>query len=224
MSAAAVLATPEVMPGVPAEPGAPVVVEGMPMVYAQAPVAYAPQVVTYGAMPEQYVYAAPPMQQVVYVNEAGQQVDEAGNLVQVEGQVMEGQVMYAAPEAQQILYVDEHGQPVEVPEGAVFEQPVLYAAPPPVAAPARINVSPEIFAKLAAGGTLTPEEMAQLSGEAAPPQVESAAVPGSPAAAAPAAAPAPAAANASAKASKKKEKGSKKALKASKKKKEKGCC
>jgi len=120
MSAAAVLATPEVMPGVPAEPGAPVVVEGMPMVYAQAPVAYAPQVVTYGAMPEQYVYAAPPMQQVVYVNEAGQQVDEAGNLVQVEGQVMEGQVMYAAPEAQQILYVDEHGQPVEAPEGAVL--------------------------------------------------------------------------------------------------------
>merc|ERR1719296_170815 len=171
-------------------------------------------------MPEQYVYAAPPMQQVVYVNEAGQQVDEAGNLVQVEGQVMEGQVMYAAPEAQQILYVDEHGQPVEAPEGAVFEQPVLYA-PPPVAAPARINVSPEIFAKLAAGGTLTPEEMAQLSGEAAPVEPVMP-VPGSPAPAAPAA-PA-AAANTSAKASKKKEKGSKKALKASKKKKEKGCC
>merc|ERR1740121_2031000 len=142
-------------------------------------------------MPQQYVtYAAPPMQQVMYVNEQGQQCDEAGN-------------------------------PVEAPEGAVFQQQVMYAAPPPVAAPARINVSPEIFAKLAAGGTLTPEEMAQLSGEAAP--VEPAMpVPGSPAPAAPAA-PAPAA-NTSAKASKKKEKGSKKALKASKKKKEKGCC
>merc|ERR1719277_2944078 len=157
-------------------------------------------------MPQQYVtYAAPPMQQVVYVDEQGNPVEAP---VGAEGQVMEGQVMYAAPEAQPVMYVDEQGNPVEAPEGAVLQQPVMYAAPPPVAAPQRVNVSPEIFAKLAAGGTLTPEEMAQLSGQAAPEVV----APVEPAAAA----PAPAAANTAAKASKKKKdssKGSKKALK-----------
>merc|ERR1712176_459575 len=81
-------------------------------------------------------------------------------------------------EAQQVVYVDEQGQPIEAPaEGQVFVEPgqMMYAAPPPVAAPARINVSPEIFAKLAAGGVLTPEEMAQLSGQAAPASLEMAA-------------------------------------------------
>merc|ERR1719343_599696 len=99
-------------------------------------------------------------------------------------------------------------------------QQLVYGAPMVAAAPARINVSPEIFAKLAAGGSLTPDEMAQLSGQPAPAPV----LPGSP--------HRPAAAPGSAKASGKKDKkdkkseksGSKKALKASKKKKDKGCC
>merc|ERR1719277_1870993 len=98
---------------------------------------------------------------------------------------------------------------------------MMYGAPMVAAAPARINVSHEIFAKLAAGGSLTPEEMAQLSGQPAPAPM----MPGSPHAAA-----APGSAKASGKKDKKDKKdksaksGSKKALKASKKKKEKGCC
>merc|ERR1719188_752323 len=182
----------------------------------------------YGA-PQQFVtYAAQPTQQVVYMNAPeGQPVlDEQGQVIQAEGMVMEQQpVTYLqGAEAQQVVYVDEQGNPIEAPaEGQVFVEPgqMMYAAPPPVAAPARINVSPEIFAKLAAGGVLTPEEMAQLSGQAAPEQPVHAE-----------AEAAAAAAVTSAKASKKKSsssKGSKKALKASKKKalkkkKEKGCC
>merc|ERR1740116_185132 len=52
---------------------------------------------------------------------------------------------------------------------------VVYGAPM-VAAPARVNVSHEIFAKLAAGGQLTPEEMEQLTGQPA----SAPAMPGSP--------------------------------------------
>merc|ERR1719277_199051 len=175
--------------------------------------------------PQQFVtYAAQPTQQVVYMNAPeGQQVlDEQGQVIQAEGMVMEQQpVTYLqGAEAQQVVYVDEQGNPIEAPaEGQVFVEPgqMMYAAPPPVAAPARINVSPEIFAKLAAGGVLTPEEMAQLSGQAAPEQPVHAEAE----AAATAAGAAPgvdaAAAVTSAKASKK-------ALKASKKKKSKGCC
>merc|ERR1719464_720899 len=94
-------------------------------------------------------------QQMQYVQGDGQQVVVDGHPVE-----MAGQIMYAAPEA-------------------VEGQQVVYAAPMVVAAPARHNVSHEIFAKLAAGGSLTPEEMAQLSGQPAP----AAAVPGSPQAA-----------------------------------------
>merc|ERR1712061_276983 len=91
-----------------------------------------------------------PGQQVVYtsaptVAEDGQVVYSAAPAV-AEG----GQVVYAAP-------------PVEGVEGAQM----IYAAPPPVVqyeAPGRINVSHELFAKLAAGGALTPEEIAQLEG------------------------------------------------------------
>merc|ERR1712157_535927 len=54
-----------------------------------------------------------------------------------------------------------------VQEGEVVQQAAFVGAPI-AAAPARINVSPELFAKLAAGGQLTPEEMAQLSGEPTP--------------------------------------------------------
>merc|ERR1712151_802290 len=101
---------------------------------------------------------------------------------------------------------------------------MIYAAPPPVVqyeAPGRINVSHELFAKLAAGGALTPEEIAQLEGTM--PAVEAAVAAGEEAPA-PEAAAAGAEAAADASASPKKEKGSKKALKASKKKKAKGCC
>merc|ERR1719189_3309757 len=66
------------------------------------------------------------------------------------------QFAYAAPEA----------------GGAEAQQATLVGAAMVAASPARINVSPEIFAKLAAGGQLTLEEMAQLSGQPAPGQVE----------------------------------------------------
>merc|ERR1719412_2818805 len=60
------------------------------------------------------------------------------------------------------------------PEAGVAEaqQGALVGAAMVAASPARVNVSPELFAKLAAGGQLTPDEMAQLSGQPAPGQVE----------------------------------------------------
>merc|ERR1719189_2383917 len=66
------------------------------------------------------------------------------------------QFAYAAPEA----------------GGAEAQQATLVGAAMVAASPARVNVSPELFAKLAAGGQLTPDEMAQLSGQPAPGQVE----------------------------------------------------
>merc|ERR1711920_409292 len=113
--------------------------------------------------------------------------------------------------------------------GGVEGAQMGYAAPPPVVqyeAPGRINVSHELFAKLAAGGALTPEEIAQLEGTMPAVEATVAAVEEAPAPEA-AAAGAEVAVDASAspkKSSNKKENGSKKALKASKKKKEKGCC
>merc|ERR1740121_3197675 len=65
---------------------------------------------------------------------------------------MEGQQV--VQEGQQVLHggLLEDGQQLVfiAPEGAEGQQ---------VAGPARVNVSPELFAKLAAGGQLTPEEM-----------------------------------------------------------------
>merc|ERR1719493_487290 len=185
---------------------------------------------------------AQPAGQVMYIQGDGQQVLAEGQQIQYiqgDGQqvLVEGQqVQYIQGDGQQILVEgqDIAGAPTELagqftyatPEGVEGQQ-LVYGAPMVVAAPARVNVSHEIFAKLAAGVALTPEEMAQLSGQPAPAPV----VPGSPPAAAGAAAAIggqPAAAPGSGKASGKKEKkdksGSKKALKASKKKKEKGCC
>merc|ERR1740121_1142749 len=88
---------------------------------------------------------------------AGQVVLQDGQQVFVEG--MEGQQF--VQEGQQVLQgggLLEEGQQLvyAAPEGAEM----MYAA-----APARVNVSPELFAKLAAGGQMTPEEMAQLSGQ-----------------------------------------------------------
>merc|ERR1719480_219104 len=207
----------------------------------QAPqqgVAYAaaPQPVTYvgasGSFP-----MAQPVGQVMYVQGDGQQVLAEGQQIQYiqgDGQhvLMEGQEMVGAPTelAGQFTYA--------APQGV--EGQFVHGAPMVVAAPARVNVSHEIFAKLASGGTLTPEEMAQLSGQPAP----APAVPGSPHAASVSGgvvgvsagspgraggqgAVAPGSAKASGKKDKKEKKdksGSKKALKASKKKKEKGCC
>merc|ERR1719343_731378 len=71
----------------------------------------------------------------------------------------------------QFAYITPEGGEV-VQEGAEAQQVAFYGAPMVAAAPARVNVSPEIFAKLAAGGQLTPEEMAQLSGQPAPGQFE----------------------------------------------------
>merc|ERR1719273_473227 len=176
---------------------------------------------------------AQPAGQVMYIQGDGQQVFAEGRQVQYiqgDGQqiLMEGQKIAGAPTelAGQFTYA--------TPEGMEGQQ-LVNGAPMVVAAPARVNVSHEIFAKLAAGGTLTPEEMAQLSGQPAPPSV----VPGSPHAASvpggvagvPAgvagatggqAAVVPGSAKASGKKDKKDKSGSKKALKASKKKKEKG--
>jgi hypothetical protein len=100
------------------------------------------------------------------------------------------------------------------------------SAAPVVAAPAVFACPPEIFAKLAAGGQLTPDEMAMLTGQAAP---AAAAVVES-AAAAVAEAPAAAVAatetavKAAKSASKKKSSKKKDSLKASSKKAQKGCC
>merc|ERR1719412_3391343 len=105
-------------------------------------------------------------QQIQYIQGDGQQVFVQGQQVQYiqgDGQqiFMDGQELADAPTelAGQFTYA--------APEGVEGQQ-LMYGAPMVVAAPARVNVSHEIFAKLAAGGTLTPEEMAQLSGQPAP--------------------------------------------------------
>merc|ERR1719162_1433722 len=140
-----------------------------PMMYAAAP------------QPQQMVYAQPEQQQVMYVDENGNQVadpnqqvmyvDENGNQVADPNQ----QVVYVdengnqvADPNQQVMYVDEAGNPVNVDAAGqvVYAEPAQLYAPP---AAARVNISPEIFAKLAAGMPLTPEEQAQLSGEAVAP-------------------------------------------------------
>merc|ERR1719493_640888 len=139
---------------------------------------------------------AQPAGQVMYIQGDGQQVLAEGQQIQyIHGG---GQEVFA--EGQQMQYIQGGGQQVLVegqeiagaptelagqftyasPEGVEGQQ-LVYGAPMVVAAPARVNVSHEIFAKLAAGGTLTPEEMAQLSGQPAPAPV----VPGSPHAAVP---------------------------------------
>jgi len=193
------------------------------------------QGVVYAAAPQPVAFVgasgafpmAQPAGQVMYIQGDGQQVLAEGQQIQyIQGdgqQVMEGQEMAGAPSelAGQFTYA--------APEGMEGQQ-LVYGSPMVVAAPARVNVSHEVFAKLAAGGSLTPEEMAQLSGQPAPAPI----VPGSPHGAAvtvgAAGGPAgvvPGSAKASGKKDKKDKKdksGSKKALKASKKKKEKGCC
>merc|ERR1719493_608523 len=141
---------------------------------------------------------AQPAGQVMYVQGDGQQVLADGQqiqYIQADGQQVfaEGQpVQYIQGDGQQILMDGQEiaGAPTELAGQFTYAAPgvegqqMVYGAPMVVAAPARVNVSPEIFAKLAAGGTLTPEEMAQLSGQPAPAPV----VPGSPQAAAGAAA------------------------------------
>eukprot|EP00932_Pfiesteria_piscicida_P006754 SRR837773.1671.p2 GENE.SRR837773.1671~~SRR837773.1671.p2 ORF type:complete len:220 (-),score=100.07 SRR837773.1671:112-672(-) len=109
----------------------------------------------------------PQGQQVMYVDEAGnpidinqlqgpvEYVDEAGNPIQMDPY---GGVQYVDENGNPVQFVDEYGNPVADPNAG------MYGAPQ---APSVFNVSPEIFAKLASGGQLTPEEMAALSG--APP-------------------------------------------------------
>merc|ERR1719270_1333887 len=151
------------------------------VVYAQAPqIAYA------GAQPVQYAYAAPPAGQVYFASPAG---EEAGQQVllqdaqQVFVEGMEGQVVQEGQqvlqEGQQVLLQEGQQLVYAAPEGAEAQQMMYAGAPVVAAAPARVNVSPELFAKLAAGGQMTAEEMAQLSGQPAPGQAE-AGQPGSP--------------------------------------------
>merc|ERR1740123_2223109 len=167
--------------------------------------AAAPQAVTYAGAPGGYTYMTQPAADGTYLADP------------------------SAVDAGQVVYVQDGQQmPMEgyaVQEGV--DGQVVYGAPM-VTAPARVNVSHDIFAKLAAGGQLTPDEMEQLTGQSAPAPV----MPGSPQASGavgtqPGALGQPGAAPSSAKASGKKDKkskdGSKKSLKASKKK-AKGCC
>merc|ERR1719330_100128 len=112
---------------------------------------------------------AEPAQQAVFQDfqQAYMEGTEAQQVVLQEGQqvmLQDGQVVqqgmqlaYAAPEA----------------GGAEAQQATVVGAAMVAASPARVNVSPELFAKLAAGGQLTPDEMAQLSGgQPAPGEVE----------------------------------------------------
>merc|ERR550525_2066773 len=101
-------------------------------------------------------------------------------------------------------------------------QQFVCEAPLIVVAPARVNVSREIFAKLMAGGPLTPEEMAQLSGQPAPAPVVPEASQAAEAAGEPSLAPGSAKASGKEGKDEKDEAGSKTALNASKKK-EKSC-
>merc|ERR1719336_2285746 len=118
---------------------------------------------------------APPAGQVVLQD--GQQVFVEG----MEGQqvVMQEGQQVVMQEGQQVLLQEGQQLVYATSEGAEAQQVMYAGAPMVAAAPARVNVSPELFAKLAAGGQMTAEEMAQLSGQPAPGQAE-AGQPGSP--------------------------------------------
>lgn len=64
----------------------------------------------------------------------------------------------------------------QAPQARMMQSSTQVMAPP--AAPARFTVPPEIFQKLVSGASLSPEEMAQLTGQAPP--TPSSAVPPSP--------------------------------------------
>merc|ERR1719401_2906252 len=79
-------------------------------------------------------YAAPPQQDVQYVNEFGQPCTADGQLL--------------LPQ-QDVQYVNEYGQPCTA-DGQVL-MPMQYSAP----APATFNITPEQFAILAQGGSIS---------------------------------------------------------------------
>merc|ERR1740121_2190164 len=142
---------------------------------------------TYAAAPAMtYLQQQPPMQYVneqgqpctadgmplqQYVNEQGQPCTADGIPLQVEQPVQyvneqglpctaNGQLLQLE---QPVQYVNEHGQLCTadgqlLPAGASMQvaQPI-YGAP---FQPTAFNISPEIFAKLAQGGALTPEDLA----------------------------------------------------------------
>jgi len=159
-------------------------------------VAYAPQVVTYA--PQTVSYSAP--QQLVYMQQApGQQMVYNGAPQQVVYAADPGQVVYVdqngqqvaleqdpgqQQQQQQVVYVDQNGQQVEAPEQQsqqqqqiVYEVPqqpqvIQYIQPPTMTAPKVYSISPEQFAHLAQGGTLSQEQInAMMGGQgAAPPE------------------------------------------------------
>merc|ERR1719336_853130 len=108
------------------------------------------QVFAEGTEPQQVVLQGG--QQVV-----GQFADDASAAQQAgvqEGQQLVQQDMQlagAAPECAEEVHA------------SVEAQQAMFFGTPEVAAPVRVNVSPELFAKLVAGGQLTPDEMAQLN-------------------------------------------------------------
>jgi len=84
--------------------------------------------------------------------------NEAGNPIQMDRAVQ---------------YVDENGNPIQFVDK--FGNPVANPVPGFISAGPIVDVSPEIFATLASGGALTPEEMASLTGAAPASPVASAA-------------------------------------------------
>merc|ERR1719517_413102 len=75
----------------------------------------------------------------------------------------------AVVEPAPVMYATSEAMPVSGVVGGSVAAPQVVSQV--VSQPARFTVSPEIFAKLASGGALTPEEMAQLTGQAPPPVV-----------------------------------------------------
>merc|ERR1712060_578683 len=121
----------------------------------------------------------------------------------------------------QFAYAASEG--AEVVQAGEVDQAPFVGAPVVAAAPARVNVSPEVFAKLVAGGQLTPDEMAQLGGEPTPGQQSASPVKQPTPEAAPQTAGAVPGSTEAADKSDEKDKSGSKSLKASKKK-NKGCC
>lgn len=140
------------------------------------PIAYMtqPQVIQGGAVlaqPSAYIQAQPETaQQVTYVQtqpELAQQVTymQAPHVVSHLGagtEIPQPMAYAQAPQTYEVAAVSGEG-------GAIVSAPLLHASPEYTAqVPAVFNVSPEIFAKLAAGGTLTQEEMRQVTGGSSP--------------------------------------------------------
>jgi hypothetical protein len=140
-------------------------------------------------MPE-VVYATAPIEGDDIAVDGTQALSESGQVMYVAPQVVEQQqvhyVIQGAEQQQQVQYLlpqqPQYAVPHSVPMEPVADQVVTaistpaVSSPTAVSSPSRVAVPPEVFAKLLGGGSLSPQEMANLTGQRPPETVTATAV------------------------------------------------